>query len=427
MRQGTKHTSQVNKSNKTGRAPRNDWQANKLSWRVRSSSVRANANANLPVDGQSPCHRFRFSIDIILSVAHSERSKSQGRGVESSHEPPQIALRMLLSSSQIAISLVFFGISCGQASAFMPPSARAPLQLLLTTTDTTHWRHQHLIPAGPRLLLKLAASESAAAEPTDTGSDQEDPSTMRLGEIQAELKQRKVSYADCFDKESLVKRLRDARDGMVKPTAEKSKVPVEESPSSSDDDEPSKDDATSGAHTSTSTGTSTFDRDAVLEELRSLRVKELRTKLSERNIRWAGLLEKEDLVRALADAMERASNFSPSGALEPGSVADINDDQLEAEINRAKDVGTPLLLDVYATWCGPCQMMAPQLAAAAAELGESVRVAKIDSDKYSQWAANLRVGGLPTVLVFDPNGKEVNRVEGALMKDGLLDLVRPHI
>ena len=304
----------------------------------------------------------------------------------------------------------------------MSQSARAPPQLLRTRTST-HC-HRHLIPAGPRLLLKLAASESAAAEPTDTGSEQEDPSTMRLGEIQAELKQRKVSYADCFDKESLVKRLKDARDGLVKPSAEESKAPVEETaPSSaSDGDEPSKDDAST-----TSTGSSTFDRDAVLEELRSLRVKELRTKLSERNIRWAGLLEKEDLVRALADAMERASNFSPSGALEPGSVADINDDQLEAEINRAMDVGTPLLLDVYATWCGPCQMMAPQLAAAAAELGESVRVAKIDSDKYSQWAAKLRVGGLPTVLVFDSSGKEVNRVEGALMKDGLLDLVRPHM
>lgn len=270
----------------------------------------------------------------------------------------------------------------------------------------------------------MAASESAAAEPTDAGigSDQQedDPSTMRLGEIQAELKQRKVSYSDCFDKESLVKRLKDARDGLVKPSAE------EESTSPADNAQ-TKDDATASTSTSTNTNTRTFNRDAVLEELRSLRVKELRTKLSERNIRWAGLLEKEDLVRALADAMERASRFSPSGVLEPGSVADINDDQLEAEINRAKDVGTPLLLDVYATWCGPCQMMAPQLAAAAAELGERVRVAKIDSDKYSQWAAKLRVGGLPTVLVFDSNGKEVNRVEGALMKDGLLDLVRPHI
>jgi thioredoxin len=245
---------------------------------------------------------------------------------------------------------------------------------------------------------------------------------MRLGEIQAELKQRNISYADCFDKESLVKRLKDARDGSVKPSVKEAKKTEESAPSSDNGAKKEGADETS----STSARSSTFDRDAVLTELRSLRVKALRTKLSERNMRWAGLLEKEDLVRALADAMERAKHFSPSGALEPGKVTDIDDDQLEVEINRAEDAGTPLLLDVYATWCGPCQMMSPQLAAAASELGESVRVAKIDSDKYSQWAAKLGVGGLPTVLVFDSDGKEVNRVEGALMKDGLLDLVRPH-
>lgn len=298
-------------------------------------------------------------------------------------------------------------MTCSQA-AFVPTSARASQQLT--------FRHQHLIHA-PRS-RRLASSESA-----DTGSGQvDDPSTMRLGEIQAELKQRNISYADCFDKESLVKRLKDARDGSVKPSVKEAKK-TEESASSSDNG--AKKEGADGT-SSTSARSSTFDRDAVLTELRSLRVKELRTKLSERNMRWAGLLEKEDLVRALADAMERAKHFSPSGALEPGKVTDIDDDQLEVEINRAEDAGTPLLLDVYATWCGPCQMMSPQLAAAASELGESVRVAKIDSDKYSQWAAKLRVGGLPTVLVFDSDGKEVNRVEGALMKDGLLDLVRPH-
>lgn len=258
---------------------------------------------------------------------------------------------------------------------------------------------------------------------TDADKDQEDPTTMRLKEIQAELKIMKVSYADCFDKESLVKRLRDARAGLVQPSES------EEGSDSRDNrvSETSTETTKAKAKSSTTSSASSFDREDVLSDLRSLRVKELRTRLSERSIRWAGLLEKEDLVRALADAMERAANFSPSGALEPGKVADITDEQLDAEITRAAETGTPLLLDVYATWCGPCQMMAPQLSAAAAELGEKVRVAKIDSDKYPEWASRLRAGGLPTVLVFNAEGKEVNRVEGALMKDGLLDLVRQHI
>lgn len=57
------------------------------------------------------------------------------------------------------------------------------------------------------------------------------------------------------------------------------------------------------------------------------------------------------------------------------------------------------LIDVYATWCGPCKMMAPQLDEAAAELGDKVRVAKIDSDEYPEWAGRLQVKGLPTVRI----------------------------
>ena len=325
-----------------------------------------------------------------------------------------------LSPSLFAVALIVLG-SCGRAAAFVPSGA--PQQQL---HRHHHYHHHHHLSLAPRLRQLAASSESAEAGPTDsTGDQSDDPSTMRLGEIQAELKQRNVSYADCFDKESLQKRLKDARDGLVEPQPSEEAKKSEESATASGGNNSKEDDTSSSPSSNSSSGT--FDRDAVLAELRCLRVKELRTKLSERNLRWAGLLEKEDLVRALADALERASNFSPSGALEPGKVADIDDEQLEAEIKRAKDVGTPLLLDVYATWCGPCQLMAPQLAAAASELGDSVRVAKIDSDKYQNWAAALRVGGLPTVLVFDSEGKEVNRVEGALMKDGLLDLVRPHM
>lgn len=114
------------------------------------------------------------------------------------------------------------------------------------------------------------------------------------------------------------------------------------------------------------------DREATLAELRSLLVKELRTctECAECSTRWANMIEQED-----------SSNFSPSGALTPGEVADISDQQLTAEL-KAGDASTPLLLSVGPTWCGFCQMMSPQLSAAATELGDSVRVAKIDSDKY---------------------------------------------
>ena len=79
--------------------------------------------------------------------------------------------------------------------------------------------------------------------------------------------------------------------------------------------------------------------------------------------------------------------------------------------------------DVYATWCGPCKLMAPFLEEAASELGDKVRVAKMDSDENPEWSGKLRVQGLPTVIVFDgETGKELERVEGALMKDQLVQL-----
>ena len=138
-----------------------------------------------------------------------------------------------------------------------------------------------------------------------------------------------VSYSDCFDRDSLTRRLKEARSGKV--VKRRNQQPKEQ-------------------HTNSSPAESTFDRDATLQELRSLRVKELRTELANRNIRWGNMVEKEDLVQALLVAREAASNFSSSGVLTPGKVSDIDADTLTTELSTP--AGTPLLLDVYATWCG---------------------------------------------------------------------------
>lgn len=232
-----------------------------------------------------------------------------------------------------------------------------------------------------------------------------------------------VPYADCFDKESLANRLNEAREEAAERLSTDIGGPVDDAGASSSAASDSEETSTSSP--SAPASPSSFDRDLVVSELRSLRASELRTKLSAMNVRWGGMIEKEELVRALADAMEVGANFSPSGALRPGDVTDITDEILSKELSGGAT--TPLLLDVYATWCGPCQMMAPQLKAAAEELGADVRVAKIDSDKYTAWASRLRVEGLPTLIVFDGNGKELERVEGAMMKEGLVQIVKNHL
>ena len=70
--------------------------------------------------------------------------------------------------------------------------------------------------------------------------------------------------------------------------------------------------------------------------------------------------------------------------------------------------------------------MAPLLKEAAEELGPTVRVVKLDSDKYPQISSVLKVGGLPTLIRFDGGdvSKEVQRIEGALTKDQMIEFAQ---
>ena len=82
-------------------------------------------------------------------------------------------------------------------------------------------------------------------------------------------------------------------------------------------------------------------------ELRLLSVKELRTQCSQQGIRWANMIEKEDLVQALVqqEKIRKDRPFSPSGKIEPGHVADISGEILAQELEPGKNM-VPLLLDV---------------------------------------------------------------------------------
>ena len=93
----------------------------------------------------------------------------------------------------------------------------------------------------------------------------------------------------------------------------------------------------------------------------------------------------------------------------------VNTAEFEEEI---QDCSTPIILDVFAVWCGPCQLMAPQLELVAEKLGDKVRVLKIDADDEPVVASTLRVQGLPTVM-FISDMSVVMRAEGALMADEL--------
>lgn len=157
----------------------------------------------------------------------------------------------------------------------------------------------------------------------------------------------------------------------------------------------------------------------------TLSLREVRETLDARGVSRVGIIEAPELRRALAgdEAIRRA--FSPTGCVLPGKVADLRDEELEAEL--APKQGVPVVLACYASWCGPCQNLIPELANAALMLGRSARVVQVDADRHRGTSNRFDVRAFPTLVFILPGGDVVHRREGGTSANEIVRLARAHL
>ena len=87
------------------------------------------------------------------------------------------------------------------------------------------------------------------------------------------------------------------------------------------------------------------------------------------------------------------------------------------------DSDTPVLVDFFAEWCGPCKMMPPILKEVKSTLGDQVKVLKIDVDKNKKVVSNYQIQGVPTLILFK-GGKVIWRKSGVIPATELVEQVK---
>jgi thioredoxin 2 len=99
-----------------------------------------------------------------------------------------------------------------------------------------------------------------------------------------------------------------------------------------------------------------------------------------------------------------------------GGLIDVTDATFTQEVERSS---APVLLDLWADWCGPCHMLAPVVSQISSELAGRVKVAKLNIDENPHTAARFKVQSIPTLLVLKA-GREVDRLVGVQPKQEIL-------
>ncbi|WP_298238415.1 thioredoxin [uncultured Algibacter sp.] len=98
---------------------------------------------------------------------------------------------------------------------------------------------------------------------------------------------------------------------------------------------------------------------------------------------------------------------------------------MKSNFNAIINSHTPVLIDFYAHWCGPCKTLAPILKDVKKELEGTIKIIKIDVDKNQALATKYQVRGVPTMMLFK-NGKQLWRQSGVLQKGEIIAIINQH-
>lgn len=101
------------------------------------------------------------------------------------------------------------------------------------------------------------------------------------------------------------------------------------------------------------------------------------------------------------------------------AIIDLTKENFQAEVTKSDK---PVLVDFWAVWCGPCQMMAPILHELETKMPD-VQIGKVNVDEQMDLARQFRVVSIPTLIIFK-NGQEVQRMVGVTSKEELKDALK---